>query len=57
MTERPQECPNCESWETERVHIEWYTYEVETVRICHNCPTQYTLNYADPQVIQQEQVK
>jgi len=50
----PKQCPNCGSYNTERVHVEWYTYEVEEVRICNDCPTEYTLIYDNPVVAQQE---
>jgi len=48
-----KECPNCESTDTERVHVEWYTQEIEEVRMCVECRTQYTINYADPVIIQE----
>jgi len=36
------ECPECESHDTKRVHVEWMTEGVEETRICTDCPTQYT---------------
>lgn len=39
------QCPECDSFDTERVHTEWYSDMVEGIRICNNCPTQYTNKY------------
>jgi len=44
------ECPGCGSHDTERVHVEWLTQAVEETRICNECPTQYTIHYAEPLV-------
>jgi hypothetical protein len=41
-------CPEFDSHDTERVHTEWFTNSVEEVRICNDCPTQYTLSYEHP---------
>lgn len=43
-----RECPECGSWDTERVHTEWMGQMVEEVRICHECPTKFTVNYGNP---------
>jgi Zn-dependent oligopeptidase len=48
MGERPKECPECDSHDTERVHVEWWTDEVQVTRICNDCPTQYDVMYGDP---------
>lgn len=40
-----KQCPNCDSYETERVHTEWYSDLIEEVRICDDCPAQFTNNY------------
>ena len=39
MMER-QQCPECDSYDTERVHVEWFTDMLEEIRICNNCPAQ-----------------
>jgi protein-arginine kinase activator protein McsA len=39
------ECPECGSRDTERVHTEWMSDMVEEVRVCNDCPTQYTNQY------------
>jgi protein-arginine kinase activator protein McsA len=49
MFERKQ-CPECGDWNTERVHVEWLSDVVEEVRICEDCPTQYTISYGNPYV-------
>lgn len=36
------ECPECGSHDTERVHTEWMVDGLEEVRICNECPVQYT---------------
>lgn len=41
------QCPQCDSRDTERVHVEWAMYVVEEVRICNNCATQYTNELGD----------
>jgi protein-arginine kinase activator protein McsA len=45
MNQRYQ-CPECDRMDSERVHTEWYTDMVEEVRICNNCPTQFTNRYS-----------
>lgn len=40
-------CPECGSLNTERVHVEWFAHTVEEVRICNECPTQYTNEFGD----------
>lgn len=40
------ECPECEGWNTERVHTEDRTEERHEVFICNDCPTQYTVKFA-----------
>jgi len=44
----PERCPECESFNTERVHLESYTDEIVSTRICHTCPVQYDVSYGDP---------
>ena len=34
-------CPNCGSFDTKRVHNEWFTDMVEVTRICNDCPAQF----------------
>jgi protein-arginine kinase activator protein McsA len=41
-------CPNCESLTVEVVHTEWYTDAVERVKICEDCPAQWTVVYGNP---------
>lgn len=41
-------CPECEAFDTDRVHVEWFSDRVEEVRICNECPTQFTVEYVDP---------
>ena len=48
MSDKPRECPECESWETERVHTEFWEDEIQVTRICNACPTQYDVMYGDP---------
>jgi Zn-dependent oligopeptidase len=48
MSEKPSECPECGSWETERVNVEWWSDQVQVTRICNDCPTQYDVMYGDP---------
>lgn len=38
-------CPDCDSTDTERVHTEWHTDMLEEIRICNDCPTQFTNRY------------
>lgn len=38
-------CTECGSFDTERVHVEWFTDGVEEIRICHECPAQFTNKY------------
>jgi len=39
MLDRRQ-CPDCDSYDTERVHTEWFMDMVEEIRICNDCPAQ-----------------
>jgi len=50
----PSRCPECDSLDTERVHVEWHMDMVETVRICGDCPVQYTVSYGDPIVVDRD---
>jgi len=43
-------CPECDSHDTSREWIEWHRDMVEEVRICEDCPTQWTVGYGDPHV-------
>lgn len=40
------DCSECGSFDTERVHVEWYTDMIEEVRICNECPTQFTNKFS-----------
>lgn len=44
---RYKRCPECESFDTKRVHTEWFTDGIEETRICNDndCPTQFTNKY------------
>jgi len=44
MMDRSQ-CPDCGAYDTERVHTEWMTDMLEEVRICNECPAQFTNKY------------
>ena len=48
MTHR--QCPECDSYDTDVVHNEFYQDMVGRVRICNDCPTQWTVTYALPEV-------
>jgi len=43
-------CPECDSYQTEVVHTEFYEDMVERVRICNDCPTQWDVVYGMPTV-------
>ena len=45
MTVR-SDCSECGSFDTKRVHTEWFSDMVEEVRICNECPTQFTNCYS-----------
>jgi len=38
---RKRECPECGSYQTERVHTEWFQDIIHEVRICNDCPAQF----------------
>lgn len=44
-------CPNCESADTEVAWTEWFNDYVERIRICNECPTEYTVSYGHPEII------
>lgn len=56
MTEIRGECPHCGSFETEQVNVTWFSDHVEEIRICNDCPTQYTLDYGPSVIIDERQV-
>lgn len=37
-----RQCTECRTTDTERVYIDTHTDEIEEVRICDECDTQYT---------------
>ena len=41
-------CPECNSHDTEHVHTEVMTDAIERVRVCNDCPAQFTVSYGDP---------
>jgi protein-arginine kinase activator protein McsA len=43
-------CPECDCFDTEVVHTEFSRGMIERVRVCEECPTQWTVSYADPMV-------
>lgn len=46
MSDRRDRCPHCGSHDTERAHTEWTTFGVQEVRICNDCPVQYTNEFS-----------
>jgi hypothetical protein len=50
MARTPRRCPECEGHATERVHTEWMGDVIEEVRICDDCPTEYTVSWGDPRL-------
>ena len=48
MIDRNYCCPECDSRDTEVVHTDFYRDMIERVRICNDCPTQWTVSYGDP---------
>lgn len=44
-------CPECGSNDVEIVHTEFYQDAIERVKICNDCPCEFTVAYADPLVI------
>lgn len=42
MRQHRYECPECGSHETTQVHRESFAGMIESVRICDNCPVQFT---------------
>jgi len=48
-------CPECDSINTEVVHTEWFSDMVERVRICNECPTEWTVSYGNPHIVDVEQ--
>lgn len=49
-----RECPECGAHDTEQVHVEWYEDYVEEVRICNECPVEYSVEFAEPIVKSRE---
>jgi hypothetical protein len=47
-------CPECERGCTKVVHTEFMTTLIERVRVCENCPTQYTVSYGMPEIVNVE---
>jgi len=43
-------CPECEGYDTEVVMTDWRTDHVERVKVCNDCPTQFTVSYGSPYV-------
>jgi len=48
MSVTPRECPECSSYNTERVNTEFWTDEIQVTRVCRDCPTQFDVMYGDP---------
>lgn len=42
----PRYCTECGSTDTERVHTEHYRDLIEEIRICNECPTQFTNKFS-----------
>lgn len=43
-----EQCPRCDSHNTERVHTEEFGEGIQHVYICRECPTQYTVVFGRP---------
>jgi len=39
------DCPECDGFQSERVHVEWHTDLVKEVRVCMECDSQFTNSY------------
>ena len=50
MLDEHKRCPECDTYDREVVYTEWYAGYVERVRICEECPAQYTVNYGNPYI-------
>lgn len=46
--DKPSVCPECDSWDTERVHHEFQSDSVIEIRVCDECPTEFKVTYSDP---------
>lgn len=42
---RFNECPECGTFDTERVHMEQFSKMLECTRICNECPAQFRNKY------------
>jgi hypothetical protein len=40
-------CPECDSHETRKVHVEWMTDRVEETRVCDGCGGQYVNDFGN----------
>lgn len=54
---RREECPNCGRLKTEQVNVTWYSDDVEETWVCTDCPTQYSLSFGQPIVVDSRQVE
>jgi len=43
-----RKCPECGCYDTTVQHTEFHRDMVERIRTCDECPTQWTVSYADP---------
>jgi len=41
-------CPECSSYDTECVHTDFWDSEILRVMVCNDCPTEWSLFYANP---------
>jgi hypothetical protein len=46
MTRKRNRCVLCDSFDTERLHIEWFSDMIEEVRGCNNCRNQFVNEYS-----------
>jgi len=46
----PKTCPACGSRDTEEIQVDTFEDTVDAFRACRECPTDYCLTYADPEV-------
>jgi len=46
MVRKRNRCVLCDSFDTERLHIEWHSDMIEEVRGCNNCRNQFVNEYS-----------
>ena len=43
-------CPECDSWDTKKVFVDWWDNCVKVSRLCNECSTEWTVDYGDPYI-------